>query len=256
MNLLAAKFMAESFFSRKGIGEETTRWVADNHYNTDHPHVHILVSRENPKTGQLLHFPKSYARKHARIEAGRILTDIMGPRSERDVRQLVGSDVTRDGFSPLDQEIWEKSRREGRYKTVPENRLAGGELSVSGMMKRRLSYLSDQKKYEGLVEKTDEGFRISMEYKTRLQEDFLRRLFDRPDAVVDPPGSPSFEGTVIDVKEDNEREGILYLAVEDRNGKVHLLEDKINEDMMDELMKTRVTVKDIGNGRGISRRHA
>lgn len=254
LNLLAAKFMSESFFSRKGIGDETFRWVADNHYNTDHPHVHILVSRVNPKTGELYHFPKSYARRNARTDAGRILTDIMGPRSERDVRQIVNSDIERDGFSLVDQEIWAGSRKDGGSKFIPDSKLDDGGSSRR-VMKRRLNYLASRKdKYGPIVKKTDGGYMLSMEYKTKLQEDFLRKLFHRPDAVVDPPGSPSFEGKVIDVMDDSEREGILYLAVEDKEGKIHLLEDRINEDMMDDLMQAEVRIKDIGNGRGIERR--
>ena len=253
LNLLAARFMSESFFSKDGIGAETFRWVADNHYNTDHPHVHILVSRVDPKTGDLYHFPKSYARKNARKDAARILTDIMGPRSERDVRQLVNSDIEKDGFSLLDQQIWADSRKDGGGKFIPNSRLEG-DGQTRKVMKRRLSYLSGQSKYGNIVEKTEDGYRISSDYKTKLQEDYLRRLFRMPDAIVDPPGSPSFEGTVINVMEDNEREGVLYLAVKDKGGKVHLLEDRINEDMMDELMKTEVRVRDIGNGRGIERK--
>ncbi len=254
LNLLAAKFMSESFFSRKGIGDETFRWVADNHYNTDHPHVHILVSRVNPKTGDLYHFPKSYAKRNARTDAARILTDIMGPRSEREVRQVVNSYIERDGFSLIDQEIWTGSRKDGGGKFIPELRLDDG-VTSKRLMKRRLNYLASRRdRYGAIVEKAEGGYRLSMEYKTRLQEDFLRKLFHRPDAIVDPPGSPAFEGKVVDVMDDSEREGILYLAVEDKEGRVHLLEDRISEDMMDELMRTEVRVRDIGNGRGIERK--
>jgi hypothetical protein len=253
LNLLAAKFMTESFFSRKGIGADTFRWVADNHYNTDHPHVHILVSRVNPKNGELYHFPKSYAKKNARSDAARILTDIMGPRSEREVKQVLNSDIERDGFSLIDQDIWAGSRKDSGGKFIPNTKL--DDSAAKRLVRRRLNYLASQKeKYGPIVEKTPEGYKLSMEYKTKLQEDFLRKLFHRPDAIVDPPGSPSFEGKVIDVMDDNEREGVLYLAVEDKDGKVHLLEDRINEDLMEDLMKTEVRVKDIGNGRGIERK--
>src|SRR3546814_14255830 len=58
-------------------------WVAVDHWNTDNPHVHLLV-RGKGDDGQNLVIDKDYIRTGMRARAAGLVTAELGYRSERD----------------------------------------------------------------------------------------------------------------------------------------------------------------------------
>src|SRR3546814_14054731 len=59
-------------------------WVAVDHWNTDNPHVHLLV-RGKGDDGQNLVIDKDYIRTGMRARAAGLVTAELGYRSERDI---------------------------------------------------------------------------------------------------------------------------------------------------------------------------
>ncbi len=57
-------------------------WVAVNHYDTDHPHTHILL-RGTDADGQSLTIQRSYLTEGLRYRAQELATHELGPRQER-----------------------------------------------------------------------------------------------------------------------------------------------------------------------------
>ena len=57
-------------------------WVAVDHWNTEHPHIHILV-RGRADEGSDLVISRDYIGTGLRARAGNLVTRELGPRSER-----------------------------------------------------------------------------------------------------------------------------------------------------------------------------
>jgi type IV secretory pathway VirD2 relaxase len=79
-------------------------WVAVNHWNTEHPHIHILV-RGRADDGSDLVISRDYIGKGLRARAGDLVTRELGPRSELDIQRGLEAQVTAERWTKLDQVI-------------------------------------------------------------------------------------------------------------------------------------------------------
>ena len=77
-------------------------WIAVEHRNTAHPHVHVLV-RGRTDDGQNLVIARDYIREGMRARAERLLTIELGPRTEREQRRALDAQITADRLTPLDR---------------------------------------------------------------------------------------------------------------------------------------------------------
>jgi len=64
----------------------TLDWVAVDHWNTGHPHVHVII-RGRADDGQHLVISRDYIREGMRARAQRLVTRELGPRSEQEIRR-------------------------------------------------------------------------------------------------------------------------------------------------------------------------
>lgn len=76
-------------------------WVAVDHWNTDNPHVHVLV-RGVAEDGQDLVIDRDYIRSGMRDRAEGRATLELGPRSEREVQGALGREVEAERWTKLD----------------------------------------------------------------------------------------------------------------------------------------------------------
>lgn len=76
-------------------------WVAVDHWNTPHPHVHVLV-RGVADDGTDLVISRDYISQGLRARACALATVELGPRTERDVQQSLARDVGSDRWTRLD----------------------------------------------------------------------------------------------------------------------------------------------------------
>ena len=79
-------------------------WAAVNHYDTSHPHAHIVI-RGIDRDGQELRIDRSYIAAGLRGRAQELATDELGPRLEVDVERARAREVTQERFTSLDREI-------------------------------------------------------------------------------------------------------------------------------------------------------
>lgn len=79
-------------------------WVAVDHWNTDNPHVHVLV-RGRTERGDTLLIDRDYISRGMRARACELATLELGPRSEREIRGKLAQEVTAERWTPLDQAI-------------------------------------------------------------------------------------------------------------------------------------------------------
>jgi type IV secretory pathway VirD2 relaxase len=79
-------------------------WVAIDHWNTEHPHIHVLM-RGRADDGRDLVISRDYISRGLRGRAEQLATLELGPRSEIDIRRALERQVDADRWTPLDQAL-------------------------------------------------------------------------------------------------------------------------------------------------------
>ncbi|MEL6644920.1 MAG: DUF3363 domain-containing protein [Pseudomonadota bacterium] len=80
----------------------TIDWVAVDHWNTDNPHVHILV-RGKADDGRDLVISRDYISRGFRARAEALTHLELGPRSQRDISHALKAQVTAERWTDLDR---------------------------------------------------------------------------------------------------------------------------------------------------------
>jgi type IV secretory pathway VirD2 relaxase len=79
-------------------------WVAVDHWNTDNPHIHVLV-RGRGDDGQDLVISRDYISRGFRDRAAEHVTLELGPRTEQEIRSALETDVEADRWTGLDRAL-------------------------------------------------------------------------------------------------------------------------------------------------------
>jgi type IV secretory pathway VirD2 relaxase len=79
-------------------------WVAVDHWNTDNPHIHVLV-RGRADDGQDLVISRDYISRGFRARAEERVTLELGPRSEREIRSGLEKEVEAERWTNLDRAL-------------------------------------------------------------------------------------------------------------------------------------------------------
>lgn len=79
-------------------------WVAVDHWNTDNPHVHILV-RGRASDGQDLVISRDYISRGLRARAEERVALELGPRSEQEIRSALEKEVEAERWTGLDRAL-------------------------------------------------------------------------------------------------------------------------------------------------------
>jgi type IV secretory pathway VirD2 relaxase len=87
-------------------------WVAVDHWNTDNPHIHILV-RGKADDGRDLVIDKDYIREGMRGRAEHLVTMELGPRTEREIDRAMAREVGADRWTSLDRRLQSIANRHG-----------------------------------------------------------------------------------------------------------------------------------------------
>jgi type IV secretory pathway VirD2 relaxase len=139
-------------------------WAAVNHYNTDHPHAHVVV-RGVDRRGQEVRFDRDYIARGIRDRAQEIATQELGARSPEEIARTRQREVTQERWTSLDQEL-ERRAKGGR--------LSRADLETPGRtgarpppLVARLEHLEQLR----LAERVASGsWALSADWKERLRE--------------------------------------------------------------------------------------
>ncbi len=137
-------------------------WVAANHYDTGHPHAHVVV-RGVDRDGQELRLDRGYISRGLRWRAQELATQELGPRREVDVRRAHDREVTQDRFTALDRELARRAK---------DNRLEVRSARRSGLIDEstlvaRLEHLEGHRLAERL---SPTSWRLSEGWQDHLRE--------------------------------------------------------------------------------------
>lgn len=95
-------------------------WVGIDHWNTEHPHVHILV-RGVADDGENLVISRDYIRQGMRDRASDILTQTLGPRTEIDIHRTIERQIEAERWTQLDRQLQRDADRHGIIMAIPSH---------------------------------------------------------------------------------------------------------------------------------------
>jgi type IV secretory pathway VirD2 relaxase len=79
-------------------------WVAVDHWNTDNPHIHVLI-RGRGEDGRDLVISRDYISRGFRERAAECITRELGPRSEQEIRSALEKEVEAERWTILDRAL-------------------------------------------------------------------------------------------------------------------------------------------------------
>ena len=94
-------------------------WVAVDHWNTDNPHIHLLV-RGTADDGQDLVISRDYIRGGMRARARDLVTLELGPRTDHDIHRTLERQVEAERWTDLDRQLVRDGRASGVIDMAPE----------------------------------------------------------------------------------------------------------------------------------------
>lgn len=209
-------------------------WVAIDHWNTEHPHVHILVCGR-ADDGKDLVISRDYISTGFRARAGDLVTRELGPRSELEVRSSLEAETTAERWTRIDRVLAREAGAADGVIDLRPSRDAWGdplrEIRIGRM--RTLERL-------GLAEPAGPArWVLATEAEQRLRElgergDIIKRLHKSlaKDGAARAPSSWALEGErhgepvigrLITRGLDDELGGSAFAVVDGIDGRVHHL---------------------------------
>lgn len=111
-------------FTRELVGQMekdlATRldWVAVDHWNTGHPHLHLIV-RGVGDDGQDLVISRDYIKEGMRDRVRELITQELGPRTDLDIRRTLESQIQSERWTQLDRQLARDGRDDGVIDLAP-----------------------------------------------------------------------------------------------------------------------------------------
>ncbi len=93
-------------------------WVAVDHWNTAHPHVHLIV-RGVRDDGQDLVISRDYIKEGMRDRARDLITQELGPRTDLDIRRAIEAQVEAERWTLLDRQLVRDAGKSGIVDLAP-----------------------------------------------------------------------------------------------------------------------------------------
>lgn len=206
-------------------------WVGADHWNTGHPHVHIIV-RGVADDGRDLVISRDYIKEGMRARAQALVTQELGPRTELDIRHALERQVEAERWTQLDRQLARDADRHGVIDLAP---VVGQQPDEFHALKvGRLRHLESL----GLAHQLGPGqWTMSEEAETTLRElgdrgDIIKRIHRSLTEHGIERGTASYVlageslddpviGRLIDRGLDDELKGTAYAVVDGVDGRIH-----------------------------------
>ena len=235
-------------------------WVAVDHFNTEHPHSHIVL-RGKDELGKDLVIARDYIAHGMRRRASELLTLELGPQTEQEIRQKLARQVDQDRFTDLDRALV-RDAIDGIVDARSDPQRPDARFRHA-MKVGRLRVLARR----GLAEETEPG-------RWRLWpklEETLRRAGERGDiiktmhrglreagldagvadvSIYDPddPRAGKVTGRVIDRGLHDELNDGHYITIDGADGRIHYVALDPQQEMEDLPLAAVVEVHPLAKG--------
>jgi type IV secretory pathway VirD2 relaxase len=207
-------------------------WIAVDHYNTGHPHTHIVLRGKDDQGNDLI-IAREYLSRGMRERAAEIVTLDLGPRTDHEIQSRLRAEVEQERLTSLDRGLLRETEADGAVRS-------GGDQD-SFRQTLRAGRLQKLKRL-GLAEEISPGrWHLSPDLESTLRrlgergdiikalhQELTRARIDRAasDMVVHNPGelSAPLIGRVVSRGLADELSDRHYLVLDALDGRVHHLE--------------------------------
>ncbi|QJU57134.1 DUF3363 domain-containing protein [Sphingomonas sp. AP4-R1] len=93
-------------------------WAAVDHWNTEHPHVHLIV-RGVRDDGENLVISRDYIKEGMRDRARDLVTQELGPRTDLEIRRTLERQIDAERWTSLDRQLARDAYRTGVIDLAP-----------------------------------------------------------------------------------------------------------------------------------------
>ncbi len=101
----------------KDLGTELD-WVAVDHWNTDNPHIHVIL-RGRTDDGQDLVISRDYIKEGMRARAADLVTQELGQRTDLDISRNLAAQVEAERWTQLDRQLVRDAGKSGVIDLAP-----------------------------------------------------------------------------------------------------------------------------------------
>jgi type IV secretory pathway VirD2 relaxase len=225
-------------FTRKLMGQMEkdlgTRldWAAVDHWNTEHPHIHVIV-RGVGEDGKDLVISRDYIREGMRGRARELITRELGPRTEVDIRKSLERQVGAERWTEIDRDLARMVQRDGMIDMAPEpgrqpdasHALRMGRLRKLERLDLAREIAPGQWTLTGDAEQKLRALGTRGDIIKRMHETIAKRGIDRGTASYSLDASPDRPviGKLIDRGLHDELSGSAYAIVDGIDGRTHHL---------------------------------
>ncbi|WFP65643.1 relaxase/mobilization nuclease RlxS [Mesorhizobium sp. WSM4904] len=164
LKLLTRRLMAQM---EEDLGTKLD-WVAVDHFNTGHPHTHIIVRGKDDRDENLV-IAREYISSGLRERAAELVSLDLGPRTDREIEQRLRQEMEQERFTSIDRQLLRNRDHDGLV--APDGRDAFRQTLQQGRL-RKLERM-------GLAAEINAG-------RWRLDDELeatLRRLGERGDII-------------------------------------------------------------------------
>ncbi|MDX3925919.1 MAG: DUF3363 domain-containing protein [Shinella sp.] len=95
-------------------------WMAVDHWNTEHPHVHLIV-RGVRDDGQDLVVSRDYIKEGIRDRARDLITQELGPRTDLGIRRMLEGQIEAERWTQLDRQLVRDGKETGIIDLAPRS---------------------------------------------------------------------------------------------------------------------------------------
>lgn len=200
-------------------------WVAVDHWNTGHPHVHVVIRGRDAK-GRDLVIARDYLTRGLRMRAQEIALERLGPRRDLEIARAQAREVDAERFTGIDRELAALSRGGALEIAAPSG---AAEQFERTLRLRRLKFLEGM----GLaVKESAASWRLVNGWDTTLRERAIKRdiirsiaaaagkeIAARDLAAYDGGAPPKIVGRVAASAPDDEVRDTRFLIIDAGDGK-------------------------------------
>jgi type IV secretory pathway VirD2 relaxase len=207
-------------------------WLAIDHWNTDNPHVHLLV-RGVADDGRDLVIARDYISRGLRSRAEDLVSLELGPKPEREIRSALERDVEAERWTKLDAAISLEADETGVIDLRPAE-AGAGDPQIRRLMVGRLQRLERM----GLASPVGPNrWRLSSDAEPILRDlavrgDIIKTMYNAlaGRGLERPPGDYVIEGSVpttpivgrlLEKGLYDELNGEAYAVIDGVDGRVH-----------------------------------
>ncbi|GAN88308.1 relaxase/mobilization nuclease and DUF3363 domain-containing protein [Komagataeibacter intermedius] len=206
-------------------------WVAVSHWNTDNPHIHIIV-RGKDQDGEDLVISRDYIREGLRARAQNLVTLELGPRTDQEIHRNVERQVEAERWTQLDRQLQQDANQHGIIDMAPSPDRQPDAFAVMKVGRlRRLERM-------GLAHEVGVGqWRLEETAEVTLREmgqrnDIIKRIhrglseqgIERPSSswvlAGEDPAEPVI-GRLVARGLDDELKGSAYAVIDGVDGRTH-----------------------------------